>query len=214
MAERAYIMPIALRLWHWTNALLMILLIISGASLHFTDPVIPLIRFDIARTIHNVSGIGVSVLYIFFAVWNSATGSWRQYIPELKGLKANLDRQNYYVFVGQLKGDAPHVVPTPEQKFNAMQQLTYIGVMYIAMPVVIVTGLAFFYPELAPAQLFGFDGLLPIAVLHYVAGFGLTMFLLGHLYMGTTGTTVAGGFRMMITGWHDEHDEKPENEQP
>lgn len=214
MSERSYIMPVWLRLWHWVNALLMILLIVSGASLHFTDSVVPLIRFDIARTVHNVSGIAITVLYVAFLIWNSASGNLRQYLPSLKDLVSGLNEQNAYVALGIFTGAPPPVTPTPEKKFNVLQQMTYLLVMYVAMPLLIVTGIAFFFPELAPDQLFGLDGLLPIAVSHYVIGYLLTLFLLGHIYMGTMGITATAGFRMMITGWHEEHSEEAGKKQP
>jgi thiosulfate reductase cytochrome b subunit len=205
MASRVYIIPLWLRLWHWTNATLMILLMASGFSLHFSDPALPLIRFDIARTIHNVSGIALTVLYVAYLVWNTVSGNWRQYVPAASELVSGLNEQNAYVALGIFKGAPPPTVPTPEKKFNVLQQATYLLVMYVAMPFLIVTGIAFFFPELAPERLFGLDGLLPLAVAHYVIGFLLTLFLLGHIYMGTMGTTALAGFKMMITGWHDEH---------
>jgi thiosulfate reductase cytochrome b subunit len=205
MAERAYIVPAWLRLWHWTNALLMILLIASGFSLHFSDPDLPLIRFDIARVIHNVSGIALTVLYVAYAIWNGVSGNWRQYVPSARELVSGLNAQNAYVAVGIFRGEPPPTVPTPERKFNVLQQATYLLVMYGAMPLLILTGLAFFFPEWAPETLFGMDGLLPLATAHYVIGALLTLFLFGHIYMGTMGTTPWAGFRMMITGWHDEH---------
>lgn len=205
MAERVYIIPLWLRLWHWTNATLMILLMASGFSLHFSDPGLPLIRFDIARTLHNVSGIALTVLYMAYLVWNTVSGNWRQYVPAASELISGLNAQNAYVAFGIFKGAPPPTVPTPEKKFNVLQQATYLLVMYVAMPFLIVTGIAFFFPEWAPERLFGMDGLLPLAVAHYVIGFLLTLFLLGHIYMGTMGTTALAGFKMMITGWHDHH---------
>jgi thiosulfate reductase cytochrome b subunit len=205
MASRVYIIPLWLRLWHWTNAALMILLMASGFSLHFSDPDLPLIRFDIARTIHNVSGIALTVLYLAYLVWNTVSGNWRQYVPAASELASGLNAQNAYVASGIFKGAPPPTVPTPEKKFNVLQQATYLLVMYVAMPFLIVTGIAFFFPELAPERLFGMDGLLPLAVAHYVIGVLLSLFLLGHIYMGTMGTTALAGFKMMITGWHDEH---------
>jgi len=205
MSERVYIIPLWLRLWHWINALLMILLIVSGASLHFSDPALPLVRFDIARVMHNVAGIALAFLYVAFFVWNFASGNWRQYLPSPKELITGLNEQNAYVAVGIFKGAPPPVVPTPERKFNVLQQITYLLVMYVAMPVLIITGIAFFFPEWAPARLFGMDGLLPLAVTHYVIGFLLGLFILGHIYMGTMGTTAVAGFKMMITGFHEEY---------
>jgi len=205
MVERIYIIPLWLRLWHWTNATLMILLMASGFSLHFSDPGLPLIPFETARTMHNISGIALTVLYAAYLVWNTASGNWRQYVPAMKDLVSGLNAQNAYVALGIFKGEPPPTAPTPEKKFNVLQQATYLLVMYVAMPFLIVTGIAFFFPEWAPEQLFGMDGLLPLAVAHYVIGFLLTLFLLGHIYMGTMGTTPLAGFKMMITGWHDEH---------
>ena len=40
------------------------------------------------------------------------------------------------------------------------------------------------------------------------------LFLLGHIYMGTMGITATAGFRMMITGWHEEHSEEAGKKQP
>ena len=74
--------------------------------------------------------------------------------------------------------------------------------MYLLMPVLIGSGIVFLYPELAPDQLFGFDGLLPIALLHYLAAMALLLFLLTHVYLGTTGRTLGQMFRAMVSGWH------------
>ena len=208
MSERHYLIPAWLRLWHWLNAILMIALIASGASLHFSGAYVPLIPFDVARTIHNVSGVSLSVLYLAYLIWNGVSGNWRQYVPSANELTSGLMRQSAFVASGIFKGDAPPVVPSPARKFNVLQQATYLLVMYVAMPLLILSGIAFDFPELAPDRLFGLDGLLAVAVSHYVIGFLIAMFLLGHVYMGTMGTTVSAGFTMMITGWHTEHPDK------
>lgn len=208
MSERVYIMPVWLRAWHWLNALCFLLLIVSGASLHFASPnSMFLVPFEHARVMHNVSGIAITVFYVFYLGANAVTGNWRQYIPPVAGLMDELNAQNAYVAVDIFKGRPPPLVPTRERKFNALQQMTYILVMYAAMPALIASGFLFLFPEVLPATLFGLPGLLPVAVFHYCLGFLLTLFLLGHVYMGTMGTTAGAGFRMMITGWHVErHD--------
>ena len=71
------------------------------------------------------------------------------------------------------------------------------------VPVILLSGLVYLYPQFAPDSLFGFDGLLPIALAHYLAAVALLLFLLSHIYLGTTGKTVGQIFRMMITGWHE-----------
>ena len=44
--------------------------------------------------------------------------------------------------------------------------------------------------------------LLPIALLHYLAAMALLLFLLTHIYLGTTGRTLGQMFRAMVSGWH------------
>ena len=75
--------------------------------------------------------------------------------------------------------------------------------MYLLLPVNLLTGLIYLYPEFAPDTLFGFDGLLPIALVHYLSAVALLLFLLSHIYLGTTGKRVGQMFKMMITGWHE-----------
>ena len=45
--------------------------------------------------------------------------------------------------------------------------------------------------------------LLPIALLHYLTAVAILLFLLSHIYLGTTGKTVGQMFKMMFTGWHE-----------
>lgn len=215
MAERTYVMSLWVRAWHWTNAALMLLLILSGISLHFAAPdSFFLIRFDLARTLHNVCGLALATLYAVYVLWNFVSGNWRHYVPRAEGFFTELALENAYVAKGIFKGEAPPVVPTPERKFNVVQQMTYLVIMYGAMPLLVASGLLFMFPELVPEELFGMAGLLPVAVTHYVVGFLLTLFLFGHIYMGTMGVTPLAGFRMVITGWHEEHDSSAPTRRP
>ena len=45
MSERTYLFPAWIRLWHWLNAVLILVLGITGLSLHFADPKLPLVDF-------------------------------------------------------------------------------------------------------------------------------------------------------------------------
>ncbi len=52
-----YLYPVWVRLWHLVNALLYLFLIITGLSMQYSNPEYPMIRFDIAVSMHNISGI-------------------------------------------------------------------------------------------------------------------------------------------------------------
>lgn len=203
MSERIYLLPVWLRLWHWTNALLILTLAVTGYSVHFADPKLPLLPFELAVSTHNIAGVTLAALYAFFVVANIVTGNWWQYVPKPPGvLKRCLVQGRYYCW-GIFRGEEHPYPPTKEVNFNALQALVYWFVMYLVMPTVVVTGLVFLYPQFAPDRVFGMDGLLPVAMLHYIAASVIALFAVAHIYLGTTGVTVTSLFKMMVTGWHE-----------
>ncbi len=202
MSERVYLFPAWVRLWHWLNAALILVLAATGLSLHYSDPKLPLLDFELAVRIHNACGIALAVTYLFFLAASAKSGNWRHFLVLGPHVGQRLRAQLVWYAWGIFQG-APHPhEPSPDAPFNVLQALTYAGVMYGLMPVLIGSGLVFLYPELAPDQLFGFDGLLPIALLHYLAAMALLLFLLTHIYLGTTGRTLGQMFRAMVSGWH------------
>ena len=203
MVDREYLISPWIRIWHWTNALLILTLGITGISVHFADPGLMLVEFSLAVRIHHIAGVTLIAAYLFFVVANIVSGNWWQFVPKPPEILKRLIAQARWYSFGIFRGEpSPHVV-TREQHFNVLQALTYWNVMYLLMPTVIISGLVYLYPEFAPDKLFGFDGLLPIAMLHYLCAAAILLFMLSHIYLGTTGRTVGALFRMMFTGWHE-----------
>jgi thiosulfate reductase cytochrome b subunit len=65
------------------------------------------------------------------------------------------------------------------------------------------------YPQRHGVEALNVDSLQTIAVLHTIGAFLLIAFLVAHLYLITTGETVLGNLRAMLTGYeelHDDHD--------
>ncbi|MBI5898569.1 MAG: cytochrome b/b6 domain-containing protein [Rhodocyclales bacterium] len=203
MSERTYLLPLWIRLWHWTNALLIIVLTVTGVSLHFADPKLPLVEFSLAARIHDIAGLALVAAYAFFALANIVTGNWWQYVPKPPGVIDRCLKQARWYVWGIFRGE-PHPFPvTLQNNFNTLQSLIYWAIMYLAMPLLLLTGLIFLFPEFAPDRLFGMDGLLPVAVLHYLTGAAIVMFMIAHIYLGSTGNTVGAMYKTMITGWHE-----------
>lgn len=75
--------------------------------------------------------------------------------------------------------------------------------MYVVMPTVVITGLVFLYPQFAPDRVYDMDGLLPVAMLHYISASVIVLFGIAHIYLGTTDVTVTSLFKMMVNGWHE-----------
>jgi len=203
MSERIYLLPLWIRLWHWTNAVLILVLAATGVSLHFADPKLPLVEFSLAARIHDIAGVALVAAYGFFVVANIVTGNWWQYVPKPPGVVERCLVQARWYLLGIFRGE-PHPYPvTREANFNTLQSLIYWGIMYLAMPLLLISGLVFLFPEFAPERAFGMDGLLPVAVLHYLAGAVIVLFMVAHIYLGSTGNTVGAMYKTMITGWHE-----------
>ncbi|MEO5367159.1 MAG: cytochrome b/b6 domain-containing protein [Magnetococcus sp. WYHC-3] len=209
MTHRVLMIPPWLRLWHWSNAACFLALIYSGSSLHFAGTALDgvLLDFANARKVHNVAGLTLAALYLFFLVQGVRSGNLRQYFPRLDASWwQELWAVMGYYGGGIFKG-APHpFVPTPERKFNPLQQVTYLGVTLGGLPLLIASGVLFFFPEVFPDQILGMGGIWPLAVGHYLIAFFLTLFLVGHVYIITCGATLTSELKMMITGWHEHKD--------
>lgn len=203
MAEREYLISPWIRIWHWTNAALILVLGTTGISLHFADPNLPFVEFSLAVRVHNIAGVMLAAAYAFFVIANIVTGNWWQFVPKPPGIVQRLVAQARWYAFGIFRGDPHPHSPTKDEHFNVLQALTYWSVMYLLMPLIILSGLIYLYPQFAPDKMFGFDGLLPIAMLHYLSAAAVLLFMLSHIYLGTTGKTVGAMFKMMFTGWHE-----------
>lgn len=203
--KKEYIYPFWLRFWHWLNALLFLILIISGISLHYSDPKSYWIPFDIAVLSHNISGVLLSLNYLFYFIFNIISGNYKQYIPKLKGLKHRFYLQAKYYVLGIFVGEKHPFETDQQSKFNPLQQIAYLFIMFVFMPIICISGWLLMFPELAPDELFGMGGVWPMALLHTIVGFFLSIFMFVHIYLGTTGNTIGELYKSMITGWHLVH---------
>ncbi|MEE9280962.1 MAG: cytochrome b/b6 domain-containing protein, partial [Myxococcota bacterium] len=135
---------------------------------------------------------------VVFVVWNAASGHVRHYKPRDIHVIHSLMIQIRYYGYGMFRGDPPPL--SPGLRNNHVQQLAYTGVMYVLMPVSIATGVLLLFPILAPERALGRAGLWPMAMLHLSVGYLLTLFLVVHIYLATTGETFFSLYREMITG--------------
>ncbi|HMM11683.1 MAG TPA: cytochrome b/b6 domain-containing protein [Bacteroidales bacterium] len=205
MAERLYLYPLWLRLWHAINALMFLVLIATGISMQYSNPDAPLIRFDLAVSYHNIAGVIVSINYLIFLAGNLATGNGRHYRIMFEGFFKRLIQQMDYYLRGHFKKEKAPFPVTSERKFNPLQQATYVGTMYLLVPLIIITGLALLFPETIANRIGNFSGIYLTALLHATVGFLLSLFLVIHLYFCTMGATPLSNFKGMASGWHEPH---------
>lgn len=204
-AIKIYLYPVWIRLWHVTNALMFLLLIFTGISLHYSSSGNNLIPFRVSVGIHNVAAIIVTLNYGIFVIGNIVTKNGVYYRKWRKNLAVNLWKQFIFYAVGIFKKEEHPFPITEKQKFNPLQKFAYVIVMYFGMPLLILSGIALMFPELIAYNIFNISGLLFYDVLHIIMGFVLSLFLLIHLYTCTLGDKPGTLFKSMINGYHEEH---------
>jgi len=202
MKNKVYLYPIWVRIWHLTNAILYLILIFTGLSLQYSSADYQFIPFQTAVTLHNVAGIILVANYIFYLSGNRFTSNGMYYQFHIKGMISRVMKQfKYYAFGIFKKEQAPFPI-SEKRKFNPLQKLTYVIVMYFMMPLIVATGLGLFFPEILPNSIFGVNGIHFTDLIHIITGFGLSIFMVIHIYFCTIGKTPLANFKSMINGWH------------
>ncbi|MBE2188827.1 MAG: cytochrome b/b6 domain-containing protein [Desulfobulbaceae bacterium] len=206
--KKLFLYPFWLRFWHWLNAALFILLILTGISIHYSASNDLLMPFEYAIVTHNVAGIILSFLFLIFTIMNIKSGNYKYYIPLMHGIYERLVKQGRYYVYGVFNGE-PHPYHISEKdKFNPLQQISYFGIIFFMMPTIIISGWLLLFPELAPGEIMGMGGVWPMAVLHSVVGYLLSIFMFGHIYLATHGDTIGANFKSMIDGYHHVHEDE------
>ncbi|MFP4369838.1 MAG: cytochrome b/b6 domain-containing protein [Candidatus Kapaibacterium sp.] len=205
--KKLYLYPLWLRIWHWVNAIFFIILIATGISLYYADESEILVSFDLARLLHNISGVAATFLFLIYVIFNIKSKNYKYYIPKGPGLVERMFRQGHYYVYGVFKGEGHPFHPNKADKFNPLQKVTYFVVMFIMFPIVIISGWFMFFPEFAPEEVLGMGGVWPMAISHMVFGFLLSVFMFAHIYLATLGETVFSNFKSMFTGYHYVHEE-------
>jgi thiosulfate reductase cytochrome b subunit len=196
MAERVYIYKRFERFWHWSQAALIIFLMLTGFEVHGSYQ---LFGFEKAVNLHTTAAWCLIGLWVFAVFWHVTIGEWRQYVPTVDKIGAII---NYYT-VG-IFANAPHPFHrTAQRKHNPLQRLTYLLILVLVSPLIWVTGLLYlFYGNLEQWGLHDLN-LRWIALGHTLGAYLMLSFLIAHFYLGTTGHTVMSHFKAMTTGWDE-----------
>ena len=198
MKQNIYFHPIWLRLWHLINAIMFLLLILTGLSMQYS---IFSIRFDIAVTLHNICGIILSISYLYYFIANFLTGNLKYYRIKFKGFIKKLMLQFRYYTLGIFKKEKEPFPLTEKRKFNPLQKLSYVAVMYFFVPLIIISGLAMLFPKVIYDRILGVPGMLITDIVHIIAGFIGSIFMIIHVYFCTIGTKPLSNFKSIINGY-------------
>jgi len=188
--HRSYLHTVPVRIWHCLNALLFVTLLTTGFLNYFN--IIGPNEFMVKM--HALLGKFYVVLWVLFIVMGIVSGYIKNYITKLNGIVERVCNQAYYYILGIMKGDSHPYSVTMSNKFNPIQQISYIGVMFALVPLILCSGLVAQHAKSA-CMLKG----------HIYMGVVGLIFVLVHLYMCTTGDKPLHLFKSMVDGYHREN---------
>ena len=203
-----YLYPKWIRAWHITNALMFLILIVTGISMQYTDKEngIYMVGFAMAVKWHNYAAFVLTASYVAFILGNILTANGKYYRIKRDTFLSDLMKQGRYYAIGIFKGEKHPFPVTMESKFNPLQKFSYVLAMYLGMPLLIISGFVLLFPEVAIDKVFGMSGLVLNDVLHIATGFLLSIFMIIHIYTCTLGAKPTSLFWGMISGYHRSED--------
>lgn len=200
------------RFWHWLQTMAIILLLLTGLVIHRPD-VFSLFSFRHVVFLHNVlagllvANAGLSLFY------HLASGEIRQFIPRPYGFFDQAILQTKFYLQGIFKEGKHPFEKSPEKKLNPLQQVTYFGILNVLLPLQIMSGALMWGVQQWPEVAGLFGGLPFLAPLHSLVAWVFASFIVGHVYLTTTGPAPLASMRAMIMGWDEVEVHEPSEEE-
>jgi len=205
-----YVHPAPVRVWHWVNAVGFIILILTGIQIRFAE-IVNWFSLEEAIKLHNYVGFVVIAAYGLWVSYYFGTMKIKLYFPNPRTFVPDVVRQIKYYGSGIFKGEPnPHHM-TPDNKFNALQQKAYIGLMLVFLPAQMITGLFLWRVKRFENYIDLIGGIKIVSTIHTLLFFFFVAFIFVHAYLATLGHTPLAHFKAMFTGYEDYHEpEAPE----
>jgi thiosulfate reductase cytochrome b subunit len=179
--------PKPIRLWHGLQSALLLGLLCTGLSMHYSDSGWAPFSFRAAVRTHNALGVANALLWIAFLVSNARSGNVRSYLGRLGSALFEIGPQARYYLLGTFRGEREPGPSHPSERFNPLQKLAYVALMYVISPVLVFSGSLLLFPALAPERALGQPGIWPMAMIHLSAAYAISLFVVIHLYMVVSG---------------------------
>jgi thiosulfate reductase cytochrome b subunit len=200
--KRVYMYQAYERFWHWLQTVTIILLLFTGLVIHRPD-LLGIFAFRYMVAVHNLLAAVLVINAGLSLFWHLVGGEIRQYIPRPAGFFDQAIVQAKYYLYGIFR-DAPHPFEkTRERHLNPLQQLTYFGILNVLLPLQILTGALMWGVQQWPQYAQAMGGLPFLAPFHTLVAWLFATFIVGHVYLTTTGHEPLAGIRSMVTGWDE-----------
>ena len=211
--ERIYMYESYRRFWHWLQTLSIVILLFTGLIIHRPD-IFGVFSFRGVVTIHNVIAVILVVNALLSIFYHIATERLREYIPRPYGFFDDAMVQAKYYIWGIFKKEPHPFEKRPDSRMNPIQKATYFGILNVLLPLQILTGIFMWGVQEFPAVTNWFGGLPFLAPLHALVAWTFATFIVGHVYMTTTGATPLEAMRAMVTGYEEVQVHEKDKEGP
>lgn len=186
--NKTYLFPKAIRVWHWCNVVIFLVLLVTGLLAW-----IKLMPKDIFLPTHLVFAIMFIFSWAFYVAYN-AKSNFENYKLS-SGDYSNIAVQVKFYLTGIFKGAKHPHTPKEADKFNSLQKVTYIFLVFVLMPMFIITGML--------EQIESIHKLM-MQIHIFFCTFVSLLFIIVHIYMATCGDYVSQKLKAMIDGY-DRH---------
>ncbi len=202
MGKREILHPLVVRICHWVHAVCIVVLIFTGFQMRFTEA-LKMFSFEGSVKVHNFCGFLVLFTFFILGAYYVLTGKFQKvYLPRSEDLKKVPIYANYY-FIRYFFGEPHPFTPKPDDKFNSLQKIIYFMLMFLLLPLQILTGL-FLWDPLTFKEVINFlGGIKVIAAVHLLLAYTFFAFVIAHIYLATLGHTFFSHFKAMILGYED-----------
>jgi thiosulfate reductase cytochrome b subunit len=190
------------RFWHWLQTVAIVILLLTGLIIHRPD-LFGAFSFRHMVTVHNVLAALLIINTVISIMWHVISGEIQQYIPHPYGFIDQMIAQAKYYIQGIFKHEPHPFHKTRQRKFNPLQMVTYIGLLGVLLPLQMITGIMMWLVQKVPAIQDWFGGLPFLAPFHTLMAWLFASFIVGHVYLTTTGATPLEAMRAMVTGYEE-----------
>ena len=207
--QRIFLHSIWVRIWHWVNLAAFIILILSGAQIRMPNA-LHFFSFETAVQIHSWLGFILIANYFIWLIYYLVTGNIKIYIPPLNHpieFAKKALRQAKFYGLGIMVGDENPHHSTFYNKFNPLQQVSYLMIMVALIPLQLITGLLLWDPHLFGTFVNIFGGLQIVSLIHVFLWIFFSAFMIVHFYLATLGHTPMAHIIAMFKGYEEIDEE-------
>lgn len=200
--QKVYMYSVYERLWHWLQTLVILGLLFTGLIIHKPE-MFGMFSFHYVVLVHNVLAAILVINAALALFYHLASGEIRQFLPEPRGFFGQAIVQAKFYLNGIFKNDPHPFEKTPEHKLNPLQQMTYFGILNVLLPLQVITGALMWGAQQFPELANSLGGLPFLGPFHTLIAWTFASFIVGHVYLTTTGHEPLAGIKGMMLGWDD-----------